>query len=201
MSLTSCPHPTRRVRLRASAAVPVPVPVLRCAASGGGRLPARRRGESKQSPERGPRAAAPPRVLLVDDEAAIRLLCRVNLRLAGMEVLEAANGAVAVELARRERPDLILLDVMMPEVDGWEVVAALADDRATRDIPIVFLTARSERVDQRRGLEAGAVAYVTKPFDPVSLAPFLQTLLDRIERGERDAVRAEHLEQLGPEPA
>jgi CheY-like chemotaxis protein len=136
-------------------------------------------------------------VLVADDESAIRLLCRVNLRLAGMEVLEAANGATAIEIARRELPDIILLDVMMPEVDGWEVVAELARDVATRDIPIVFLTARSERVDQRRGLEAGAVAYVTKPFDPVRLGSFLQELLDRIERGERDELRNERLREVG----
>jgi CheY-like chemotaxis protein len=143
------------------------------------------------------RTAGQPRVLVIDDEEPIRLLCRVNLRLAGMEVLEAPNGAAGIEVARRERPDLILLDVMMPEVDGWEVVAALADDPSTREIPVVFLTARTDRVDQRRGLEAGAVAYVTKPFDPVRLGPFLQELLDRIERGERDALRAERLGELG----
>jgi two-component system alkaline phosphatase synthesis response regulator PhoP len=137
-------------------------------------------------------------VLVVDDEAPIRLLCRVNLRLAGIEVLEAANGATGIDVARTERPDLILLDVMMPEVDGWEVIATLADDATTRDIPVVFLTARSERADQRRGLEAGAVGYVTKPFDPVHIGPFLLGLLERIERGERDAVRAERLEELGP---
>jgi DNA-binding response OmpR family regulator len=136
-------------------------------------------------------------VLVADDESSIRLLCRVNLRLAGMEVLEAPNGAVAIEIARRERPDIILLDVMMPEVDGWEVVAELARDDATRDIPIVFLTARSERVDQRRGLEAGAVGYVTKPFDPVRLGSFLQELLDRIARGERDELRNERLREVG----
>jgi CheY-like chemotaxis protein len=176
--------------------VPVRLAVLRCAVGSGGR-PARKRSSPEQRPSKAGAGSGHPRVLVVDDEAAIRLLCRVNLRLAGMEVLEASNGAVGIELARRERPDLILLDVMMPEVDGWEVVAELADDPDTREIPIVFLTARSERVDQRRGLEAGAVAYVTKPFDPVRLGPFLQELLERIARGERDAVRTERLEELG----
>ena len=197
MSVTSRPHLTRRVRLRASSsALGAPLELLQCAASGEEK-PTRKSGEPERAPKQQRRAAAHPRVLIADDESAIRLLCRVNLRLAGMDVLEAPNGAVAIEIARRERPDIILLDVMMPEVDGWEVVAELARDRATRDIPIVFLTARSERVDQRRGLEAGAVGYVTKPFDPVRLAPFLQSLLDRIEQGERDELRNERLREVG----
>ncbi len=197
MSVTSRPHLTRPMRLRASSsALGVRLPLLHCAAAGGEK-PARRRGEPERQQRRKGQAAGHPRVLVADDESSIRLLCRVNLRLAGMEVLEAPNGAVAIEIARRERPDIILLDVMMPEVDGWEVVAELARDDATRDIPIVFLTARSERVDQRRGLEAGAVAYVTKPFDPVRLGSFLQELLDRIERGERDELRNERLREVG----
>jgi CheY-like chemotaxis protein len=171
--------------------------VFPCAASGSSGRPARGRRDPEQEAAGGARRAGHPRVLVVDDEAAIRLLCRVNLRLAGMEVLEAPNGAVAIELARRERPDIVLLDVMMPEVDGWEVVDALAADAATREIPIVFLSARSERTDQRRGIHAGAVGYVTKPFDPVRLGPFLQELLDRIERGERDQLRAERLDEIG----
>jgi CheY-like chemotaxis protein len=197
MSVTTRPHLTRPTRPRASSSpLGAPLPVLRCAA-GGDEKPTRKRGESERQPKRRGRAAGHPRVLVADDESAIRLLCRVNLSLAGMEVLEAANGATAIEIARRELPDIILLDVMMPEVDGWEVVAELARDVATRDIPIVFLTARSERVDQRRGLEAGAVAYVTKPFDPVRLGSFLQELLDRIERGERDELRNERLREVG----
>jgi CheY-like chemotaxis protein len=191
--------PIRARRRASSAAIAAPVPrlrLLRCAASGSGGRP-RGRSRPAEGGAAEQRTAGLPRVLVIDDEEPIRLLCRVNLRLAGMEVLEAPNGAAGIEVARRERPDVILLDVMMPEVDGWEVVAALADDPRTREIPIVFLTARTDRVDQRRGLEAGAVAYVTKPFDPVRLGPFLQELLDRIERGERDALRAERLGELG----
>ena len=180
------------------AALPGAAPVVSRSASG----PRVDRGEAGgPEPERAGRRphSIPIRVLVADDEDAIRLLCRVNLRLAGMEVLEAADGAAAIELARRERPDLVLLDVMMPDVDGWEVAAALAADASTREIPIVFLTARSERSDQRRGLEAGAVAYVTKPFDPIALAPFLERLLERVARGERERVRAEQLEELSAE--
>jgi DNA-binding response OmpR family regulator len=134
----------------------------------------------------------------VDDETAIRLLCRINLGLAGMEVLEATDGAAGLAAARREHPDLILLDVMMPDVDGWEMARELARDEATREIPIVFLTARAERVDELRGYEAGAVAYVTKPFDPVWLGSFLHDVIERVERGEGDELRAERMRQLNP---
>jgi DNA-binding response OmpR family regulator len=132
----------------------------------------------------------------VDDERAIRLLCRINLGLAGMEVLEATDGAEALAAARKEHPDLILLDVMMPDVDGWQVARELARDEATRDIPIVFLTARAERVDELRGYETGAVGYITKPFDPVWLGNFLRSVIERVERGEGDELRAEQLRRL-----
>jgi CheY-like chemotaxis protein len=194
-------RPSRRLRLHISAGTtPTLYPrgqMMRFASAGRGERPGGGRGSPRHGDAEQARGAAQARVLVIDDEAPIRLLCRVNLRLAGMEVLEAANGAAGIELARAERPDLILLDVMMPEVDGWEVIARLAEDSATSDIPIVFLTARSERRDERRGLEAGAVGYVTKPFDPVQIGPFLLELLGRIERGEREAVRAERLRELG----
>ena len=132
----------------------------------------------------------------MDDERAIRLLCRINLGLAGMEVLEATDGAEGLAAARKEHPDLILLDVMMPDVDGWQVARELARDEATRDIPIVFLTARAERVDELRGYETGAVGYITKPFDPVWLGNFLRSVIERVERGEGDELRAEQLRRL-----
>ena len=83
------------------------------------------------------------RVLVIDDEAPIRLLCRVNLEAEGMEVLEAANGTAGLEQARAATPDVILLDVMMPGLDGWSVAEQLLDDERTEGIPIVFLTARA----------------------------------------------------------
>jgi DNA-binding response OmpR family regulator len=136
------------------------------------------------------------RVLVIDDEAPIRLLCRVNLEAEGMQVLEAADGPTGLETARAEIPDVILLDVMMPGLDGWRVAEELLDDERTQGIPIVFLTARAELRDRARGIDLGGVDYVTKPFNPVELAPLVRSLLTRVGRGERDDVRREKLTEL-----
>ena len=135
-------------------------------------------------------------VLVIDDEAPIRLLCRVNLEAEGMTVLEAANGPTGLDQARSEKPDVILLDVMMPGLDGWQVAERLLEDDGTMGIPIVFLTARAEFRDRARGLDIGGVDYVTKPFNPLELAPLVRELLARIERGEGDELRAEKLTAL-----
>jgi DNA-binding response OmpR family regulator len=136
------------------------------------------------------------KVLVIDDEAPIRLLCRVNLEAEKMDVLEASDGPTGLDLAREERPDVILLDVMMPGLDGWRVAEALMDDDATREIPIIFLTARAEFRDRARGLDIGGVDYVTKPFNPIELATLVEDLLERIARGERDELRREKLNEL-----
>jgi DNA-binding response OmpR family regulator len=136
------------------------------------------------------------RVLVIDDEAPIRLLCRVNLEAEGIEVLEAADGPSGLEKARAEVPDVVLLDVMMPGLDGWRVAEELLDDERTAGIPIVFLTARAELRDRARGLDLGGVDYVTKPFNPVELAPLVRDLLERVAKGERDVLRREKLGEL-----
>jgi DNA-binding response OmpR family regulator len=136
------------------------------------------------------------RVLVIDDEAPIRLLCRVNLEAEGMDVLEAADGRTGLDLARDQQPDVVLLDVMMPGLDGWRVAEELLDDDRTRGIPIIFLTARAEFRDRARGLDIGGVDYVTKPFNPLDLAQLVRGLLDRIDRGERDELRGEKLAEL-----
>jgi DNA-binding response OmpR family regulator len=141
-------------------------------------------------------ATVATRVLVIDDEAPIRLLCRVNLEAEGMEVLEAADGPSGLETARAETPDVVLLDVMMPGLDGWRVAEELLDDDRTAAIPIVFLTARAELRDRARGIDLGGVDYVTKPFNPVELAPLVRDLLARVSRGERDDVRREKLTEL-----
>ena len=136
------------------------------------------------------------KILVIDDEAPIRLLCRVNLEAENMEVIEAADGPSGLEKARTESPDVILLDVMMPGIDGWRVAEQLLDDPSTSNIPIVFLTARAEFRDRARGLDIGGVDYVTKPFNPLELAPLVRDLLERIERGEREQLRHEKLADL-----
>jgi len=136
------------------------------------------------------------RVLVIDDEAAIRLLCRVNLEAEGMKVEEAADGRTGLDAARQSRPDVILLDVMMPGLDGWQVAEELVNDDRTRDIPIVFLTARADFRDRERGLEAGGIAYLTKPFNPVELARVIEDLLARIAKGEAAAMRSERIAEL-----
>ena len=135
-------------------------------------------------------------VLVIDDEAPIRLLCRVNLEAEGMSVLEAGNGPDGLEAAQSEEPDVILLDVMMPGLDGWGVAEALLEDERTSSIPIIFLTARAEFRDRARGLDIGGVDYITKPFNPVELAPLVRGLLDRLNRGELDELRREKLSEL-----
>ena len=136
------------------------------------------------------------RVLVIDDEAPIRLLCRVNLEAEGIEVLEAADGTSGLGLARDEHPDVVLLDVMMPGLDGWRVAEELLENEETSGIPIIFLTARAEFRDRARGLDIGGVDYVTKPFNPLELAPLVRSLLARIDRGERDELRIEKLAEL-----
>jgi two-component system alkaline phosphatase synthesis response regulator PhoP len=136
------------------------------------------------------------RVLVIDDEAPIRLLCRVNLEAEGMQVLEAADGPTGLDQAREQTPDVVLLDVMMPGLDGWRVAEHLLEDERTSNIPIIFLTARAEFRDRARGLDIGGIDYVTKPFNPLELAPLVRGLLERIERGERDELRGEKLAEL-----
>jgi DNA-binding response OmpR family regulator len=136
------------------------------------------------------------RVLVIDDEAPIRLLCRVNLEAERMDVLEAADGPSGLDVARAERPDVILLDVMMPGLDGWRVAEHLLEDERTNEIPIIFLTARAEFRDRARGLDIGGVDYVTKPFNPLELAPLVEDVLARVERGEREQLRHEKLAEL-----
>lgn len=115
-------------------------------------------------------------VLVADDEANIRDLVRLYLEKEGYRVVTVANGAQALEHARREPPDLLILDLMMPELDGWEVCRRV---RAEGDLPILMLTARDEDIDKIVGLEMGADDYLTKPFNPRELVARVRAILRR----------------------
>jgi len=142
------------------------------------------------------RSTAEGRILIVDDESAIRLVCRLNLDSVGFQTLEAADGETALALARTEHPDLILLDVMLPGIDGWHVAAELAATPETREIPILFLSARADRSDEERGHDAGGLGYITKPFDPSELIDLVRDVLERAGRGEHEALRREWQDRL-----
>ena len=115
-----------------------------------------------------------------DDDHVIRGLLEVNLEMEGYDVVTACDGQDALDKIRQEAPDLILLDVMMPNLNGWQVAEALQADEATRQIPIIFLSARAMEADVDKGTSLGAVSYVTKPFDPIDLMELVaQHLRDR----------------------
>jgi two-component system catabolic regulation response regulator CreB len=120
------------------------------------------------------------------------------LRLAGFDVVEADSGAAALEEATRGDFDLAVLDVMMPDLSGHDVARELGRRAATAELPIVFLSARASREDIRIGYELGAVEYVTKPFDPLSVGDQLRAVLDRVRDGSAEHVRAARLERLRP---
>ena len=120
-----------------------------------------------------------PLVLVVDDEADLVELISLNLERNGFEVLAAGDGERAVELARRHKPDLVVLDLMLPGIDGTEVARRLRNDEATATVPIVMLTARAEETDVVIGLTLGADDYVTKPFSPKVLMARVKAVLRR----------------------
>lgn len=125
-----------------------------------------------------PDTTAPcPCVLIVDDDPATRELCSINLELEGIFVLEAADGRGGLDCARRERPDLVLTDVMMPGLDGFQLAEALRHDERTRQIPLIFLSGEAAAANEARAHELGALAYLTKPFDPSALASLVADAL------------------------
>jgi len=132
--------------------------------------------------------ATKPRILVVDDEPETVELVEFNLRQAGFDVSSAADGAEALTKARTQLPSLIVLDLMLPELDGLEVCKMLRRDPATAAIPIIMLTAKAAEIDRILGLELGADDYVTKPFSPRELVLRVKKLL---ERGRGDAEAAE----------
>jgi CheY-like chemotaxis protein len=118
------------------------------------------------------------RVLAVDDDPVIQRLLEVNLEMEGYDVRLAGDGNEAVAVAKDFLPHVILMDVMMPNKDGWQACADLKADPELAHIPVVFLSARAQDADIRQGTELGASAYVTKPFDPIDLLELVAELID-----------------------
>ena len=137
---------------------------------------------------------AQPKILVVDDEPHIVEAIRYNVERAGFRTLIAANGKRALELAQRELPDLITLDVMLPDLDGWEICRLLRQDRRTARIPVIMLTVKADEADTIIGLELGADDYVTKPFSPKELVARIKAVLRRAKEPTlEEAVRAGEL--------
>jgi CheY-like chemotaxis protein len=123
------------------------------------------------------------KILVADDDPIIIKLLQVNLEMEGYDVVCARDGQDAVEKARAERPDLVILDIMMPRMDGWAARAALLDSPDTRQTPVIFLSARAQQADLRKGYEAGVAEYVTKPFDPMDLLNTIERILSAADPG------------------
>jgi CheY-like chemotaxis protein len=126
-----------------------------------------------------------PRVLVVDDDPNARTLCSINLLLEGLEVLEAEDGRRGLVRARLESPDLVVTDVAMPGLNGFELAEALRRDDNTAWIPLIFISGEHDADNEARARSLGALAYVTKPFDPPALAKLVASALAR--RGSRQA--------------
>ncbi|MBI4209783.1 MAG: response regulator [Deltaproteobacteria bacterium] len=119
------------------------------------------------------------KILVIDDDPSVVEIIQLTLESEGFQVSTATDSLEGVGMARREKPDLIFLDLSMPGLNGVEVCAQLKSDPRTKAIPIVMISARTFKEDVRRGLEAGVEAYVTKPFDPLTLRDVIQNILKR----------------------
>lgn len=131
------------------------------------------------------------KILVVDDEADILNLLDYNLKKAGFDVLLARDGPEAIECARDRRPDLIVLDIMLPDMEGTEVLKRLKSNDSTRGIPVIMLTAKGEEVDKIVGLELGAEDYITKPFSPREFILRVKAVLKRYDNSRPEGGRAE----------
>src|SRR5689334_15675486 len=120
-------------------------------------------------------------ILVIDDNSEIRENTAEILSLAGYKTCTAENGKAGIEIAIREIPDLIVCDIMMPELDGYGVLHVMKKNAATENIPFIFLTAKTERTDFRKGMEMGADDYITKPFDDLELLKAIETRLKKRE--------------------
>ena len=128
------------------------------------------------------------KILVVDDERHIVRLVQVNLERAGYQVVSAFDGKEALKKVESEKPQLLVLDVMMPHMDGFEVLKRLRANAATKDIPVIMLTAKAQDADVFRGWASGVDCYLTKPFNPMELLTFVKRIFesyDEMDRGDK----------------
>ena len=123
------------------------------------------------------------KILVVDDERHIVRLVEVNLTRAGYDVVTAYDGVEALEQFSKEKPDMLVLDVMMPRMDGFEVLKKLQSDPASQGVPIIMLTAKAQDADIFRGWSSGVSSYLTKPFNPRELLTFVERIFQSVEDG------------------
>lgn len=138
------------------------------------------------------------KILVVDDDPTMVKLINVNLKLNNYAVLEATSGEQALEIVKNEQLDLVVLDIMMPGVDGWEVLKRIRSNPESQEMPVILVTAKTQDSDVIRGWELGADEYVIKPFNPLLLVEVIKLVLDRSyeERLERRKKQKEKLEVL-----
>jgi DNA-binding response OmpR family regulator len=122
---------------------------------------------------------AKKKILLVEDEPDFRLAVRIRLQANGYDVIEAEDGIAGLDMARNQAPDLVILDVMLPKMEGYKVARLLKFDEKHRKMPIIMLTARSQQADKDTGLAVGSDAYLTKPFQPEELLSVIAKLLEK----------------------
>lgn len=127
------------------------------------------------------------KILIAEDERDIRDLVTFSLKFGGFEVVQASNGQEAVERAQAEMPDLILMDVRMPKMTGYEACKALKAMPAMRHIPVVFLSAKGQESEIQQGVEAGAEEYILKPFAPDELTKQIKSVLERVAQRQAKA--------------
>jgi DNA-binding response OmpR family regulator len=123
-----------------------------------------------------------PKVLVIDDDPVIVQLLRVNFEIEGFEVVSAGDGQEGLERAMADHPDVVLSDIMMPRMDGLQLVHQLKNNASTRSLPVILLSAKAQNAEVQEGLDAGADDYVTKPFDPLELIDRVYALLARARR-------------------
>lgn len=136
------------------------------------------------------------RILVVDDDPMVTRLVRINLELEGFDVVEAWDGKTALKILKENPPDLLVLDIMMPQMDGWQVLEKVREQQIYKNLPIVILTAKVQDEDIAKGWKMGADGYVVKPFNPVGLAETLRSVISTTPK-ERETRRVQEAARFG----